>query len=71
MSLSIIRCKENSPDRILRHLLESSGTHQSELVGTVGSSEAVEAIMSGNSPITEPQATILASRYRVSPSLFL
>lgn len=60
-----------SPDVILRHILESSGTHFSALVGTVGSEREVKDILSGSSPITESQATILSDRYKVSPDLFL
>ncbi|MEL6352277.1 MAG: transcriptional regulator [Cyanobacteria bacterium J06627_28] len=59
-----------SPDSILRHILEASGTQPSALVGTIGSHDEVIEIVSGKQTISEAQANILAERFNVSASLF-
>lgn len=58
------------PNRILQHILESSGTGQSDLVGWLGSEEVVDAILAGQRPIDATQAQLLADRFKVSASLF-
>ena len=63
---------EVSPDRILRHILEASSTHEVELIGILGStSDSVSDIVQGRTPINDTQAKILAERFNLSPSLFL
>lgn len=62
---------EPSPDEILRHILEASGTHPEDLIGAVGSSRVVSEILSGKRKISETQAEILAQRFKVSSSLFI
>jgi HTH-type transcriptional regulator / antitoxin HigA len=58
------------PHEILQHIMESSGTHQSDLVGKIGSSEVVSEIVNGKRSITNAQAKILGDMWKVSPSLF-
>jgi len=60
-----------APHEILQHLLESSGTSQLDLVGVVGSTEVVSRIVDGSQPISDIQAAILGSRFKVPPILFL
>lgn len=60
-----------SPDEILRHIMEVSGTRQADLVGIVGSSGVVSEIVNGKRAISKTQARILAELFKVSPSLFL
>ncbi len=62
---------ESSPDEILRHIMEASGTHPADLVGIVGSSGVVSDIVTGKRAISQAQAKILAEWFKVSPSLFL
>jgi HTH-type transcriptional regulator / antitoxin HigA len=58
------------PHQILQHILESSGTSPVDLVGWLGSSEMVNAIVAGECPIEPAQAQLLADRFKVSASLF-
>jgi HTH-type transcriptional regulator/antitoxin HigA len=44
---------------ILQHIMESSGTSQSDLVGKLCSSEVVSEIVDGKRSITNVQANIL------------
>lgn len=60
-----------SPDEVLRHIMEASGTRQADLVGILGSSGVVSEIVNGKRAISKAQAKILADRYQVSPSLFI
>ena len=62
---------ECSPDEILRHIMEASGTCQADLVGILGSSEGVADIVNGKRAMSKAQAKILAERFKVSPSLFI
>ena len=60
------------PDRMLRHILEYSGTEQSDLVEIWQStSDVVAEIVAGKRPMTPAQAEVLAQRFHLSPSLFL
>jgi HTH-type transcriptional regulator / antitoxin HigA len=58
------------PNRILQHILESSGTVQADLVGWLGSEEVVNEILAGQRPIYATQAQLLADLFKVSASLF-
>ena len=60
-----------SPNKILRHILEASGTRLEDLLGTLGSNRAVTEIVQGKRTISPTQAQILASLFKVSPDLFL
>ncbi|MEO0457055.1 MAG: transcriptional regulator [Cyanobacteria bacterium P01_A01_bin.114] len=62
---------ESSPDAILRHMMEASGTRQADLVGVLGSSGVVSEIVNGKRNISKAQAKILAELFKVSPSLFI
>ena len=63
---------EASPSQILQHILEVSNTHETNLVGILGStSDIVSDIVQGRVPINNTQARILAERFKLSPSLFL
>lgn len=59
------------PNRILQHILESSGTSSADLLGWLGSEEEVSAILAGKRPIDATQANLLADRFKVSASLFV
>jgi HTH-type transcriptional regulator / antitoxin HigA len=58
------------PHQILQHILESSGTSPADLVGWLGSSEMIDAILAGERLIDSTQAQLLADRFKVSASLF-
>ncbi|MGB3294396.1 MAG: transcriptional regulator [Phormidesmis sp.] len=62
---------EASPNDILRHLLEASGTHQADLVGILGSNDLVLEVLNGERSISQEQAKILAKLFRVNLSLFV
>jgi HTH-type transcriptional regulator / antitoxin HigA len=59
------------PHEILRHIMESSGTKQIDLVGTIGSKGVVSEIISGSRSISKSQAKKLGEMFKVSPSLFI
>lgn len=60
-----------SPHAALLHLMEYSGTCQEDLVGSIGSSEMVAEIVSGNRSINKIEAKALGSYFQVSASLFV
>ncbi|NES81235.1 MAG: transcriptional regulator [Moorea sp. SIO2B7] len=62
---------ESSPDEILRHIMEASGTRQADLVEILGSSEVVSEIVNGKRTISKAQTKILAELFKVSSSLFI
>lgn len=59
------------PHEILQHIMEASGTSQSDLVKIVGSSSVVSEIVNGKLVISKAQAKILGDLFKVSPSLFI
>ncbi|BAZ46168.1 putative transcription regulator with HTH domain protein [Chondrocystis sp. NIES-4102] len=60
------------PHFILQHLLESSGTKQSDLVGIVSPSKGlISSIVNGKRAISKQQAKKLGVFFKVSPSLFI
>ncbi|MGB3768666.1 MAG: transcriptional regulator [Phormidesmis sp.] len=63
--------QEPLPHEVLLHILSSSGTQQSELVGVLGSDHAVSEIINGERAIDRTQAKILGELFKVSPSLFV
>jgi HTH-type transcriptional regulator / antitoxin HigA len=63
--------EQSAPHEILQHILEASGTPQADLVGIIGSSDAVSEIMNGKRTINQVQAKILSEYFKVSPSLFI
>jgi HTH-type transcriptional regulator / antitoxin HigA len=62
---------ESSPHEILKHLMESSGTRQADLVGVIGSSGVVSEIINGKRSISKVQAKVLGEYFKISPSLFI
>jgi HTH-type transcriptional regulator / antitoxin HigA len=59
------------PHEILQHIMEASGTCQSDLVNIIGSGDVVSEIVDGKRAISEAQAKILGDRFKVSPCLFI
>ncbi len=63
---------ESSPHEILQHLLEASGTRQTDLVGIISPSKGlISAIVNGKRSISKEQAKKLGKYFKVSPSLFI
>jgi HTH-type transcriptional regulator / antitoxin HigA len=60
-----------SPHELLQHLMESNHTHQSDLVGMLGSPEIVAQVVNGEKEIDKMQAKTLAEFFKVSPGLFI
>ena len=63
--------EESTPQEILQHLMESSGTRQADLVGTIGSSGVVSEVVNGKRNISKAQAKALGEYFKVSASLFI
>ncbi len=61
----------STPQEVLLHILEASGIDRSDLVGKLGSSDEVSAIIGGKKVISQAQAKILGDMFKVSPNLFL
>jgi HTH-type transcriptional regulator/antitoxin HigA len=60
------------PHEILQHIMESSGTRQTDLVEIgLGSSGVVSEIVNGKRAISKAQAKLLSDLFKVSPSLFI
>ena len=60
------------PHEILQHLLESSDTKQSDLVGIISPSKGlISSIVNGKRAISKEQAKKLGIHFNVSPSLFI
>lgn len=59
-----------TPHAALLHLMEYSGTSQSDLIGAIGSDEIVAGIMNGKA-ITQVEAKALGIYFHVSASLFV
>lgn len=61
-----------SPHEILQHLLESSCTKQTDLVGKISPSKGlISSIVNGKRAISKEQAKKLGAYFKVSPSLFI
>ncbi len=61
----------SEPYEILQHLMEVSGTRQTDLVGVIGSSGVVSEVVSGKRSISKAQAKVLGDYFKVSSSLFI
>ena len=60
------------PHEILQHLLESTGTKQTDLVGIISDSKGlISSIVNGNRAISKQLAKKLGTHFHVSPSLFI
>ena len=62
---------EATSHEILKHLMESSGTRQADLVGVIGSSGVVSEVVNGKRSISKTQAKALGDYFKVSSSLFI
>jgi HTH-type transcriptional regulator / antitoxin HigA len=62
---------ESQPHEILQHVMESSRTHQADLVGVIGSSGVVSEVINGKRSISKAQAKALGEYFKVSASLFI
>ena len=62
---------ESTPDQILQHLLEVTGTCQGDLVGVIGASDVVSEIVNNKRSISKTQAKALADYFQVSINLFI
>ncbi len=62
---------KSEPCEILQHIMEASGTRQSDLVGIIGSSGVVSEVVNGKRSISKAQAKALGEHFKVSPSLFI
>jgi HTH-type transcriptional regulator / antitoxin HigA len=60
-----------SPHAALLHLMEYSGTSQTDLVGSIGFNEVVSEIVEGKRSIDPIQAKALGEYFQVSASLFI
>jgi HTH-type transcriptional regulator / antitoxin HigA len=60
-----------SPHAALLHLMEYSGTSQTDLVGSIGSTEIISEIVDGKRSIDPIQAKALGEYFQVSASLFI
>lgn len=58
------------PREILKHLIESSGISQDDLVGIIGAGEVVSQLVDGKCSLNSWQAQALGNYFQVSPSLF-
>ena len=63
--------EKSTLQKILQHLMESSGTRQADLVGIIGSSGVVYKVVNGKRTISEAQAKALGEYFKVSASLFI
>ncbi len=63
--------EQSTPHEILKHIMEASGTLQTDLVGIIGSSSVVSEIINGKRSISKEQAKALGEYFKVSPSLFI
>jgi HTH-type transcriptional regulator / antitoxin HigA len=63
--------EKSTPHEILQHIMASSGTRQSDLVGIIGSSGVVSEVVNGKRSVSKAQAKALGDYFKVSPSLFI
>jgi len=63
--------EQSTPHEILKHIMEASGTLQTDLVGIIGYSDVVSEIVNGKRSISKEQAKALGEYFKVSPSLFI
>lgn len=62
---------EGTPEGALRFLMDSHGLRQIDLAEILGSRGRVSDLLSGRRRISKEQAKKLASRFRVSPAVFI
>jgi HTH-type transcriptional regulator/antitoxin HigA len=62
---------DSKPHEILQFLLEENGLKQRDLLDILGTRSVASEVVKGKRAITKEQATLLASRFRVSAELFI
>ncbi|MDS1347996.1 helix-turn-helix domain-containing protein [Planktothrix agardhii] len=62
---------ESTPDQILQHLIEVTGTCEGDLVGVIGASDVVSDVVNNKRSISKTQAQALADYFQVSINLFI
>jgi HTH-type transcriptional regulator/antitoxin HigA len=62
---------ESTPDQILQHLMEVTGTCEGDLVGVIGASDVVSDVVNNKRSISKTQAQALADYFQVSINLFI
>ncbi|SPF54244.1 putative transcription regulator containing HTH domain [Candidatus Sulfopaludibacter sp. SbA4] len=60
-----------SPLDILRHLMESNGLRQVDLIGVFGTASIVSEVLSGKRALAKSHIAKLSRRFNVSAQLFL
>ncbi len=59
-----------TPLDILRHLMESNGLRQVDLVNVFGTASVVSEVLKGKRPLSKSHIEKLSQRFHVSPELF-
>lgn len=65
------RVPDAEPRAVLEFLMKENGLRQADLVGEIGSQGVVSEVLSGKRLINARQAKALATRFNVSPAVFL
>lgn len=60
-----------APLDILRHLMESNGLRQVDLIGVFGTASIVSEVLNGKRALAKSHIAKLSRRFNVSPELFL
>ncbi len=63
--------EDSKHHEILQHLMEVSGTRQTDLIGIIGSSVVVSEVVNGKRSISKAQAKALGKYFNLSPNLFI
>jgi len=61
----------SKPHEIVQFLIEENGLKQADLLEIFGTRSIASEVVRGKRAITKKQATLLATRFKVSPELFL
>jgi HTH-type transcriptional regulator/antitoxin HigA len=59
-----------TPRDVLRHLMESNGLRQADLVGVFGTASIVSEVLNGKRALAKSHIEKLSRRFNVSPDLF-
>jgi HTH-type transcriptional regulator / antitoxin HigA len=66
-----VRIPDAEPRAVLDFLMKENGLRQADLAGEIGSQGVVSEILNGKRVINARQAKALATRFGVSPAVFL
>lgn len=66
-----VRVPDAEPRAVLEFLMKENGLRQADLVGEIGSQGVVSEVLNGKRLINARQAKALATRFNVSPAVFL